>query len=80
MFKGCNCQTSALYENAFSRLCMCEQSEVFGLGFSALALLDTLFISVWQAEKKTLDVIAVNASPEHTAHKIYMTTNKSKQT
>ncbi len=46
---------------------MCVLSEVFGLSFSALALLDTLFISVWQTEKNTLDVIAENVNPEHTA-------------
>lgn len=32
-------------------LCVCVRSNVFGLACSALTPPDTLFISVWQAEK-----------------------------
>lgn len=54
MFKSCNCQTPALYENPFSGFCMCVQSEVFGLGFSALALLDTVYQYITGKKKKNI--------------------------
>lgn len=64
-----------------SAVCVCVSSQKYLDWVSLHWLSLTLCLSVYgRQKKKTLDVIAVNASPEHTAHKIYMTTNKSKQT